>query len=332
LPNCVTCIDQIDCDNDNFTNGNLEMGLNCSNDANDGLPSCDCADIPIDLELYQYSVSPSTIDCNGNDTNTGSITFIPPYGSLSNCGVNLCEPAGNCILFHSDEIVFPNKTSGDYSYQLVYGTEVLTLDITIPSKATKQIEANYQIVNDTKNSNCVPNCQGSITVNYTLETGEYIIWTCTNHPNTNTVNCNSCHCDNVPTVQTQSTQLTGLCPGTYSYTIFNADDICIYSGNTGVSAGGTPAQIDQERLSIYPSVFSNQTNVEIELPQSEDVILRVYDAQGNPIEDLLNGQTLNQGITNVPFNANGDPSGVYIFQLQTISACPTIKGQIGIKH
>jgi len=330
LPDCITC--RSDCDTDNFINGDLEIGLNCDNDPSTALADCNCADIPIDLELYQYSVEPSLVDCYGVDIQSGSITIIPQFG-VTDCSIQLCNTNnGNCFTI-TDETTIPNHPAGSYPFQLenLNNGDILPINITIPTKEFKPI--NYQIVKDTKDANCIPDCIGSILVDYNLQAGEKIIWTCNPSTNSNFINCNSCDCSSVDlaNITEDVTFLSGLCPGLYSFTIEDADGNCLFTKSTGVSIA--PAnQIESTRLSVYPNVYQSQTNIEIELDQSEDVILRVFDASGNPIEDLLNGQTLNSGVTNIPFNASGDPDGIHVFQLQTLSPCPVIKGEIGIKH
>ncbi len=66
----------------------------------------------------------------------------------------------------------------------------------------------------------------------------------------------------------------------------------------------------------YPNPFNPTTNINYNLPNSNFVTLKVYDAVGNEIETLVN-EKQNAGSYSVTFNASNYPSGVYFYKLVT---------------
>lgn len=66
----------------------------------------------------------------------------------------------------------------------------------------------------------------------------------------------------------------------------------------------------------YPNPFNPSTVISFSLPQSTDVQLTVYDAQGRVVQNLVNN-TMSSGTHEITFNAEGLSSGVYIYRLKT---------------
>lgn len=64
----------------------------------------------------------------------------------------------------------------------------------------------------------------------------------------------------------------------------------------------------------YPNPFNPSTNISFTLPQTGNVKLNIYDALGNLVETLFNGN-LNEGSHQVTFNSNGLTSGVYYYSI-----------------
>ncbi|MBN2170672.1 MAG: T9SS type A sorting domain-containing protein, partial [Candidatus Krumholzibacteriota bacterium] len=66
----------------------------------------------------------------------------------------------------------------------------------------------------------------------------------------------------------------------------------------------------------YPNPFNPATTIPVTLAEDTRVILRIYDLQGRLVATLADG-TLAAGIHALPFRAEGLPSGVYLYALET---------------
>lgn len=64
----------------------------------------------------------------------------------------------------------------------------------------------------------------------------------------------------------------------------------------------------------YPNPFNPVTNIRFEIPVSSLVTLKVFDAAGNEVSELVN-QNLGAGTFNYDFDAADYPSGVYFYVL-----------------
>ncbi|MDI6767728.1 MAG: T9SS type A sorting domain-containing protein [Bacteroidota bacterium] len=73
---------------------------------------------------------------------------------------------------------------------------------------------------------------------------------------------------------------------------------------------------NNQLLQNYPNPFNARTNISFELSHSSSVSLRIYNLLGNEISTLLNEQKP-AGIYNIELNAEGLPSGIYYYRLQT---------------
>jgi len=74
---------------------------------------------------------------------------------------------------------------------------------------------------------------------------------------------------------------------------------------------------DEIKLSQnYPNPFNPSTTIKFSLPSSGYATLRIYNALGEEVAVLLNKE-LTTGTYEVEWNANGLPSGVYFYHLQT---------------
>lgn len=67
----------------------------------------------------------------------------------------------------------------------------------------------------------------------------------------------------------------------------------------------------------YPNPFNPQTVIQYELSQAMSVSLTVYNFLGQKVQSLINGRTQQAGSHDVIFNAEGLPSGVYFYFLET---------------
>jgi len=66
----------------------------------------------------------------------------------------------------------------------------------------------------------------------------------------------------------------------------------------------------------YPNPFNPETNIKFDLAKSDFVSLKVYDAQGREVANLVN-EKLSTGSYTVKFNAGNFSSGVYFYSLKT---------------
>ena len=74
----------------------------------------------------------------------------------------------------------------------------------------------------------------------------------------------------------------------------------------------------------YPNPFNPSTKIKYSIPQSSNVVIRVFDILGNQIETLVN-EDKQMGTYELTWYANNLPSGVYFYQLKTGSFLETKK-------
>lgn len=66
----------------------------------------------------------------------------------------------------------------------------------------------------------------------------------------------------------------------------------------------------------YPNPFNPTTEIAFSIPERMQVNLEIYNAQGQLVETMVNGQ-LSAGAHSYTFNAENLPSGVYYYKLQS---------------
>jgi hypothetical protein len=74
----------------------------------------------------------------------------------------------------------------------------------------------------------------------------------------------------------------------------------------------------------YPNPFNPSTKIRYSVPQSSNVVIKVFDVLGNEIETLVNGEKP-AGTYEVIWYAENLPSGVYFYQLKAGSFIETKK-------
>ena len=98
-----------------------------------------------------------------------------------------------------------------------------------------------------------------------------------------------------------------------------------YSGTFGFRVASIVAEentsLDNQRVhsfrvGTYPNPFNPSTTICFELSSAADVDLRVYDLRGQEVALLANGP-MAAGSNRFTFNAEGLPSGMYIYSLRT---------------
>jgi len=65
----------------------------------------------------------------------------------------------------------------------------------------------------------------------------------------------------------------------------------------------------------FPNPFNPSTKIKYSVPQSSNVVIKVFDVLGNEIETLVNEEKTS-GTYEVTWYAEQLPSGVYFYQLQ----------------
>jgi len=101
----------------------------------------------------------------------------------------------------------------------------------------------------------------------------------------------------------------------------NKDGSVVYSDVAKVGQGIIDDVIIGQN---FPNPFNPTTLIEFELLQDSDVEVKVYNLAGREIA-VLNEGFLNRGIHQFKFNAEGFPSGVYIYQITTPLSTQTRK-------
>lgn len=74
----------------------------------------------------------------------------------------------------------------------------------------------------------------------------------------------------------------------------------------------TDFQLEQN----YPNPFNPSTTIQFALPVETEVSLKLYDILGREVASLID-EELPAGIHKLTFEANGLPSGVYFYRIQT---------------
>ena len=81
----------------------------------------------------------------------------------------------------------------------------------------------------------------------------------------------------------------------------------------------------------YPNPFNPVTTIRFRLANAEAVTLRVFDALGREVATLLDGRPLSAGVHDIRFDADGLPSGVYLYRLEAGNAFARAKRMVLLK-
>jgi len=97
-------------------------------------------------------------------------------------------------------------------------------------------------------------------------------------------------------------------------------------GYDGTTSNNIPPQVpDEFNLSQnYPNPFNPSTKIRYSVPQSSNVIIKVFDILGNEIETLVNEEK-HTGTYEITWYAEQLPSGIYFYKLQADSFVETKK-------
>jgi hypothetical protein len=86
---------------------------------------------------------------------------------------------------------------------------------------------------------------------------------------------------------------------------------------SGISAGVTPAPVNEAMVKNYPNPFSEKTSLVFILPEDNRVKLEVYDLAGKLVKTLYNGKVNNNKEYKVEFDGATLPTGIYIYKMTT---------------
>jgi hypothetical protein len=91
-------------------------------------------------------------------------------------------------------------------------------------------------------------------------------------------------------------------------------DIC--SDLTSIIERDLKLQIENYKLSQnYPNPFNPGTTIRFEIPETNEVTLKIYDMTGREVANLIN-EVKNAGMYNIKFDGSHLSSGIYFYRLQ----------------
>jgi hypothetical protein len=103
--------------------------------------------------------------------------------------------------------------------------------------------------------------------------------------------------------------------GTYYYRLKQIDNDGTYEYSNQIEVN-FEAPNSFELNQNYPNPFNPSTTISFNLPESGKVILKIYNIMGEEIKTLVEGYR-EAGIHSFNFNAEGHPSGMYLYRLST---------------
>jgi hypothetical protein len=106
---------------------------------------------------------------------------------------------------------------------------------------------------------------------------------------------------------------------TYVYRLITVDvnGTRMVASETEASVNAGAAQVSEFKLyANYPNPFNPSTTIAYDLREATDVTLNVFDVLGRHVSTLVNGYQA-AGRYSLAFEANGLPSGVYFYRLET---------------
>ena len=113
--------------------------------------------------------------------------------------------------------------------------------------------------------------------------------------------------------------------GTFTYTgdLITIPEVKIFKDSSRLKVFYTPVSVDEQMLlpkqfaleQNYPNPFNPVTKIKYSIPQSSNVVIKVFDILGNEIEFLVNEEKPT-GTYEITWYADKLPSGIYFYQLK----------------
>ena len=66
----------------------------------------------------------------------------------------------------------------------------------------------------------------------------------------------------------------------------------------------------------YPNPFNPIINIDIEIPENQNMKIYIYDIQGRLVEKLFDNKSLKQGYHNIRWDASHCASGIYFMKFE----------------
>ena len=97
-----------------------------------------------------------------------------------------------------------------------------------------------------------------------------------------------------------------------------ATSIQLFASATAVTGFKKQGNIPQDFtvLQNYPNPFNPVTRIDFTLPETQKVVLKIYNMLGELVREIINKET-DAGRYSIKFNSTGLASGVYIYRLET---------------
>ena len=101
-------------------------------------------------------------------------------------------------------------------------------------------------------------------------------------------------------------------------------DVYAWDFPTSVEDIGGTLPLTFEISQNYPNPFNPSTKIRFSIPQSEQVVINVFNIQGELVESLVNS-VMDAGNYQITFDGNGLASGMYVYRIQAGSFIETKK-------
>lgn len=112
--------------------------------------------------------------------------------------------------------------------------------------------------------------------------------------------------------------------GTYEYRLKQIDNDGAYEYSKTISVEVAMNSQTAGSLKNYPNPFNPVTTINVEIPQDDQVSVKIYDITGREVATLLDGKA-SAGTQSLTFNAAHLASGIYFARLQTSTTTVTHK-------
>ncbi|HNL08136.1 MAG TPA: hypothetical protein PKH93_11230, partial [Chitinophagales bacterium] len=126
-------------------------------------------------------------------------------------------------------------------------------------------------------------------------------------------------------------QQNNLCAGAYAVTALDPSTGCSSTSNLSIdyTVPNNDGIVTGINIDVYPTVYTNNTNVRLSLPAAGEVTVEVFNFNGVLVKKLVDKVFYQQGEFIIPDNTSTLNDGLYLYRLKV---CETYKSDIGIKY